>query len=185
MIWTRPANQTPGMSNAQQPWRETSFRLWEMNRRKKGNAPGISSTSQHSVSSLVHNTPPPGEFSAGREKVLGENLRIAFDCLGEPTRIRYTKGPHGHLQYSQNHTLTGPSHGPANTFMRSVNEFCFPQSELSVSSSRNWQVRAKEITDRLLVSTDSSMTSLSSSSIPNIRCDMGGETRGSHLVVFC
>ena len=61
MIWMRPANQTPGVSNTQEPWRETSFRLWEMNRRKKGNAPGISSTCQHSVSNLVHNTPPPPE----------------------------------------------------------------------------------------------------------------------------
>ena len=61
---------------------------------------------------------------------------------------------------------------PGNTFMRPVNDSCFFQSELSVGSSKDREVRAKETAVRGLVSTNSSITNLSSSSISNNWCGM-------------
>ena len=59
-----------------------------------------------------------------------------------------------------------------NTFTSLISECCFFQSELRVGSSRDRRVRANETAVRGLILINSSMISLSSSSISKIRCGM-------------
>lgn len=61
-----------------------------------------------------------------------------------------------------------------NTFTSSVSEDCRFQTELSVGSSRDRQVRANETAVGRLISIKLSMTCLTSSSISMIGCGMGG-----------
>ena len=72
-----------------------------------------------------------------------------------------------------------------NTIMRQRSDDCLFQSELSVGFSRDRQVRASETADRRLVSTNSSMTNLSSSSISKTRCGMGAVVSGLRCEFSC